>query len=43
MLDLNVSRFIECGAGTSLHKIGKFIKGDFKIYPVSSLDQLFRK
>jgi [acyl-carrier-protein] S-malonyltransferase len=38
MLYLNTTRFAECGAGTSLHKIGKFIKGDFKIYPVSSLD-----
>ncbi len=39
MLELNVGRFAECGAGTSLYKIGKFIKGEFKIYPVSSLDR----
>jgi [acyl-carrier-protein] S-malonyltransferase len=39
MQELNVSRFAECGAGTSLYKIGKFIKGDFKIYPVISLDR----
>ena len=38
MLELNVGRFVECGAGTSLHKIGKFIKGDFKIYPVGSFE-----
>jgi [acyl-carrier-protein] S-malonyltransferase len=43
ILELNVNKFMECGAGTSLHKIGKFIKRDFKIYPISSLDQLFRK
>jgi [acyl-carrier-protein] S-malonyltransferase len=41
MLELNISRFVECGAGTSLYKIGKFIKGDFKIYPVSLLDRFF--
>jgi [acyl-carrier-protein] S-malonyltransferase len=38
MLDLKVNRFLECGAGTSLYKIGKFIKGEFKIYPIGSFD-----
>ena len=42
MLELNVGSFVECGAGTSLYKIGKFIKGDFKIYSVSSLDRFLR-
>jgi len=37
MISLNVNRFIECGAGTSLHKIGKFIEGDFRIIVVSEL------
>jgi len=43
MLELNVSRFIECGAGTSLFRIGKFIKGNFKIYPVTSIDLIIGK
>ncbi len=43
MLELNVSRFVECGAGTNLYKIGKFIKGDFMVYPLGSLDRLLRK
>jgi [acyl-carrier-protein] S-malonyltransferase len=38
MMELKVSRFIECGAGTSLYRIGKFIKGNFKIYPLTSID-----
>lgn len=36
MLELGVNRFVECGAGNSLYKIGKFIKGDFKIYNFNS-------
>lgn len=38
MIGLNVSRFIECGAGSSLHKIGRFIEGDFRIYPMDKLE-----
>lgn len=34
MIGLKVTRFIECGAGISLYKIGKFIEGDFRIMPV---------
>jgi len=41
LLSLRVTRFMECGAGTSLHKIGKFIKGEFVIYPVNKLDKFF--
>jgi [acyl-carrier-protein] S-malonyltransferase len=41
LLNLRVTRFMECGAGTSLLKIGKFIKGEFVIYPVNKLDKLF--
>jgi len=33
--------FLECGAGESLTKIGKFIDGDFKIYNSKNLDQYF--
>jgi [acyl-carrier-protein] S-malonyltransferase len=40
MTELKVSRFIECGAGASLFRIGKFIKGNYKIYPVSLIDQI---
>jgi [acyl-carrier-protein] S-malonyltransferase len=41
MLGLGVGRFVECGAGTSLYKIGKFIKGNYKIFPIGSLDRFF--
>jgi len=37
IIGLNVRRFIECGAGTSLYKIGKFIEGDFRIITLSEL------
>ncbi|MFH1321472.1 MAG: hypothetical protein ABII90_12585 [Bacteroidota bacterium] len=39
MIDLNVNIFIECGAGKTLYKIGKFIEGDFKIYSINKLDE----
>jgi len=35
-----VDTFIECGAGESLYKIGKFIDGDFKIYNLKKIQQL---
>jgi len=35
-----VDTFIECGAGESLYKIGKFIEGDFKIYNLKKIQQL---
>lgn len=40
LLEIGVSRFVECGAGNSLHKTGKFIKGSFIIYTIQSLDEL---
>lgn len=40
-LDFGVKVFLECGAGESLTKIGKFIDGDFKIYNSKNLDQYF--
>jgi [acyl-carrier-protein] S-malonyltransferase len=43
MLELNISEFVECGAGISLYKIGKFIKGNFTIYPLTSIDKLLMK
>lgn len=35
-----VDTFIECGAGESLYKIGKFIEGDFKIFNLKKIQQL---
>jgi len=35
-----VDTFIECGAGESLYKIGKFIEGEFKIYNLKKIQQL---
>jgi len=40
MIGLNIDQFIECGAGNSLFRIGKFIKGDFKIYTMNKLDKI---
>jgi [acyl-carrier-protein] S-malonyltransferase len=37
MLQLRIHSFIECGAGRSLYKIGKFIEGDFTIIPLNKL------
>jgi [acyl-carrier-protein] S-malonyltransferase len=31
LLSKNVNLFIECGAGESLYKVGKFIEGDFSV------------
>ena len=38
---LGVSQFVECGAGKSLHKIGRFMPGDFTIYPMNRVNKLF--
>lgn len=35
-----IDTFIECGAGESLYKIGKFIEGDFKIFNLKKIQQL---
>lgn len=43
LLEIGVNRFVECGAGNSLLKIGKFIKGSFKIYTIQSLDELLER
>jgi len=37
MIELGIQTFIECGAGKSLYKIGKFIEGDFSILPINKL------
>lgn len=41
LLSLDVDRFIECGAGKSLHKIGRFCPGNFKVYPINKVSTLF--
>ncbi len=38
MIEMGIQTFIECGAGKSLYKIGKFIEGDFTIYPMNKLN-----
>jgi len=40
MIDAGINKMIECGPGNSLYKIGKFIEGDFKIYPVNKLHKI---
>ncbi len=42
MLQLGVAQFIECGAGKSLQQISRFQAGDFKVYPMNKVEQLFR-
>ncbi len=37
MIELGIQTFIECGAGKSLYKMGKFIEGDFSILPINKL------
>ena len=37
MIHLNITTFVECGAGKSLYKIGKFIDGDFAIIPINKI------
>ena len=39
-IDMGVKQFIECGAGKSLQKIGRFIPGDFTIYPMNKIDRI---
>ena len=39
LIYLNVNELMECGAGKSLYKLGKFIDGEFKIYPVNKWDR----
>ncbi len=40
LLKNGVSTFIECGAGESLYKMGKFIEGDFVIYNLKKLNKV---
>ena len=40
MINKGINKFIECGPGKSLLKIGKFIDGDFTIYPLNKLDEI---
>ncbi len=42
MLSLNINTYLECGAGKSLFKIGKFIAGDFKISTIGKIED-FKK
>ncbi len=37
MIEMGIQTFIECGAGKSLYKMGKFIEGDFRILPINKL------
>ncbi|MCK9612866.1 MAG: hypothetical protein M0R16_08180 [Bacteroidales bacterium] len=41
MLKNGITSFIECGAGESLYRMGKFIEGDFKIYSLKKFRQLW--
>lgn len=41
MFALGIKQFIECGAGKSLYKIGRFIPGEFTIYPMNKVSKLF--
>ncbi len=40
ILSFGVTTFIECGGGNSLYKISKFIKGDFKVYPINKINKI---
>ena len=40
MIKRGINTFIECGPGKSLLKIGKFIDGDFEIYPLNNLNKV---
>ncbi len=37
MIEMGIQTFIECGAGKSLYKMGKFIEGDFSIFSINKL------
>jgi [acyl-carrier-protein] S-malonyltransferase len=43
MLETGIHDFIECGAGESLQKIGKFIEGDFTIAGLKKLGVVSRE
>lgn len=43
MIKSGVQTFVECGAGRSLYKIGKFIDGDFIIFPIHKLSAYLAK
>jgi [acyl-carrier-protein] S-malonyltransferase len=43
MLEFGITDFIECGAGKSLQKISRFQSGDFKVYPISKIENLFNQ
>ncbi|MEZ5195759.1 MAG: ACP S-malonyltransferase [Bacteroidales bacterium] len=42
MIENGTDRFIECGAGNTLTKLARFIKGDFKVYPINKINKLVR-
>jgi len=42
MIGNGITQFVECGAGNSLYRIGKFMKGDFKIYPMNKLNKILK-
>lgn len=43
MIEQGIKTFIECGAGKSLYKIGKFIDGDFNIISMNKLATYLNK
>ncbi|NOX86809.1 MAG: ACP S-malonyltransferase [Chlorobi bacterium] len=40
LLNMGISQFVECGAGKSLQKIGRFMDGEFIIYPMNKLHRI---
>ncbi|HNZ41910.1 MAG TPA: hypothetical protein PLI16_06850 [Bacteroidales bacterium] len=40
LLDKGVDTFIECGAGDSLYRLGKFIEGDFNIVTLKKIHKI---
>ncbi|MBM3404268.1 MAG: acyltransferase domain-containing protein [Bacteroidetes bacterium] len=42
MINLGVNVFLECGAGNNLFRTGKFIDGDFRIFPINKLPEFLK-
>ncbi|HNW89235.1 MAG TPA: hypothetical protein PKN48_06200 [Bacteroidales bacterium] len=40
LLNNGVNTFVECGAGESLYRMGKFIEGDFEIYNLKKIHKI---
>ena len=43
LLSKNVNLFIECGAGESLYKVGKFIEGDFSVINLKKIGKFINE